>query len=86
MFSIAKVKGQRSENIQTMAVKLIEVIGKRVNKSAYDTLGKIEAAARKQRGLIEAEAIRQGKLVKTVTSVSQIPATERKNYTREWVA
>jgi len=86
MFALLKIKGQRSGNIAVTLAKVIEVIGQRTNKAAYDALGKIEAAARKQRGGIEQRAIEQGMLIKTVSSVSQIPATERKNYKREWVA
>ena len=86
MFALQKIKGQRSGNIAITLAKAIEIIGQRTNKAAYDALGKIESAARKQRGGIEQRAIEQGLLIKTVSSVSQIPATERKNYKREWVA
>lgn len=86
MFALQKIKGQRSGNIAVTLAKAIEIVGQRTNKAAYDALGKIESAARKQRGEVEARAIEQGLLIKTVSSVSQIPATERKNYKREWVA
>ena len=86
MFALQKIKGQRSGNSAITLAKAIEIIGQRTNKAAYAALGKIEAAARKQRSGIEERAIEQGLLIKTVSSVSQIPATERKNYKREWVA
>tara|TARA_B100002019_G_C21247909_1_gene589403 strand:- start:718 stop:981 length:264 start_codon:yes stop_codon:yes gene_type:complete len=87
MFALLKqIKGQRSNNIAVTLAKVIEIVGQRTNKAAYDALGKIEAAARKQRRGVEDRAIEQGLLIKTVSSVSQIPATERNNYKREWVA
>lgn len=87
MFALLKqIKGQRSGNIAITLSKVIEIVGQRTNKAAYDALGKIEAAARKQRRGVEERAIEQGLLIKTVSSVSQIPATERNNYKREWVA
>ena len=82
---LKQIKSQRSGNIAITLAKAIEVIGQPTNKAAYDALGKIEAAARKQRSGIEQRAIEQGMLIKTVSSVSQIPATERKNYKREWI-
>lgn len=85
MLALQKIKNQRSSNIAITLAKAIQIIGQRTNKSAYDALGIIEAAARKQRGGIEQRAIEQGLLIKTVSSVSQIPATERKNYKREWI-
>lgn len=87
MFALLKqIKGQRSGNIAITLSKVIEIVGQRTNKAAYDALGKIEAAARKQRTAVEKRAIEQGLLIKTVSSVSPIPATERNNYKREWVA
>jgi len=87
MFALLKqIKGQRSGNIAITLSKVIEIVGQRTNKAAYDALGKIESAARKQRTAVEQRAIAQGLLIKTVSSVSPIPATERNNYKREWVA
>ena len=83
---LKQIKGQRSGNIAITLVKVIEIVGQRTNKAAYDALGKIEAAARKQRSGIEQRAIEQGILIKTVASVSPIPATERNNFKREWLA
>ena len=86
MFALQKIKGQRSGNIAITLAKAIEVIGQRTISRAYDV--KIESAARKQRGGIEQRAIEQGLLIKTVSSVSQIPASaERKNYKRSgWLS
>jgi len=86
MFALQKIKGQRSGNIAITLAKAIEIVGQRTNKAAYDALGKIESAARKQRRAVEERAIEQGILIKTVASVSQIPATERNNFKREWLA
>mgnify|MGYP000518903199 CR=1 FL=1 len=80
------VKGQRSGNIAITLSHVIGIVGHRTNKAAYEALGKIEAAARKHRTAVEKRAIEQGILIKTVSSVSPIPATERKNFKREWVA
>jgi len=86
MIAVSKIKGQRSENIGTIAAKLIEIVGQRINAKAYDVLGQIERVAAKQRKALLEAGIAKGIATKTKTGEIEVKAHSRSQYKVEWIA